>query len=212
MSNLSLNLLETDTEISNLIMKALEEDIAKFIKIVYDKTIKYIATEFKDMMLSSSIYSAIIGVGLKTELGLTDGGQRFINIVDTWIENMYKESTYNKNSFTIRVVRADYKDVIDIDAAIHSVYSKREKQMNHMPWLSWLLLSGSANVITGYSVQYGHPIQSRTQDAIMVKHGMFPIPSKYQGSSQDNFVTDILGRLSVEIESKIQTFAQETEI
>lgn len=213
--DITLTLQDTEAEISKAIWEALKPQIAKFIKIVYAKSLKWIEDDFREHMLNSGTYEALKeNAGLRTELGLPDGGSRFEAIVEKWIENMYTNSICTQDSFEINLVKADYSDVLDMDEAVFNGVSKNPAIGPYTNrWLSWLLLSGNSIVLTtGYGVKYKRPKWSRTDDAIMVKGRTFQIPAQYQGTSNDNVVTNAIESMGSYLEQIITDFAEETEI
>ena len=74
-----------------------------------------------------------------------------------------------------------------------------------LPWLKWLLLDGSAILVPNHSVVFGPNPKSRTGNAIMRldKNRGWSVPSQYQGTESNNWITRALDNAAPEIEKLI---------
>lgn len=70
-----------------------------------------------------------------------------------------------------------------------------------VPWLEWLLISGSAVVVTGYHISFMRPSGSRTGQAIMIPGGTWALPNA--GDMGDNWIENTLRYCATTIGERI---------
>ena len=73
-----------------------------------------------------------------------------------------------------------------------------------LPWLQWLLTSGDAIIITGYSVEYKGSPTSRSGSAIMVPNGVFKVDSSFSGTADDNFISRAINKYQDRIKESVE--------
>ncbi len=148
---------------------------------------------------------------LRWDLGLEDPSatlqeilNRILASVQVNVEIVLRASSIRQGprtlaSFEVVAVKGDYNDLINVPGAAY--YSND----HYIPWLYWLLFSGTQKIVKEYVVRYGFYPKSRSQHAIMVsrkkKKGTgFRIDSRYAGVAENNFITRALDTAGSELE------------
>lgn len=202
----SLKLLETDQAIYNLILKEIE----KILDPVLNKAISGITSELKPLVASSlrnqPEYTSLMAGTLKAEFGLPDS-----SVVDAVIQAMVDSLIITKQNIkiksksgisgglTVNMIKSDFTDIIGLDSAnvITEDYA--------LPWLKWLLLEGTANIVNNYDVLYGPSAYSRSGLAIMKNSDSdWSVPSRFAGTESDNWTTRAIRSIEKDIYKIIQ--------
>lgn len=202
----SLKLLETDQQVFNLVL----QEIQKTLDSVLNKSIPSITSEIKTLVFNSlrnqPEYTSLMAGTLKAEFGLPDS-----SVVDSVIKAMVDSLIITKQNITIRpksgisggltfnMIRSDFSDIIgqDIANVITEDYS--------LPWLKWLLLEGTSNIVTDYDVLYGPSPYSRSGLAIMKNsESGWSVPSAFAGTQSNNWTTRAISGIEKDIYKIIQ--------
>jgi len=192
MTYLHINILESNDEISQKILKALLPEVTKYFNKAFNQCKKEITTIVSNAIVSSPEYQSIMSGKLKYEFGLPDSGSRLASILSFWkyLDIQYDKPKIIKNQinsyFTLSMIKSDYSDVLSSAAATF----KTEKGSD-LEWLQWLLLFGDKVIIKDYSVEIGPNPRSRTGNAVMVGNtrGRWGVPPEFSGTSQNNWIT-----------------------
>lgn len=192
MTYLHINILESNDEISQKILKALLPEVTKYFNKAFNQCKKEIITIVSNAIIASPEYQSIMSGKLKYEFGLPDSTSRLSSILSFWkyLDIQYDKPKIVKNQinsyFTLSMIRADYSDVLSSAAAVF----KTEKGTD-LEWLRWLLLFGDKVIIKDYSVEIGPNPRSRTGNAVMVGNtkGRWSVPPEFSGTSQNNWIT-----------------------
>lgn len=191
--NISFKLLDSNYQISNNILKTLIPELNNYFK----NKLQYI--KFNLPLILSNIlkntpeYNSLINGQLKYEFGIPDSETKLNEILDIWTKNIYIEyksptivSNKIKASFSVSLVRADFSDVLSVDA---SLVIDRLRGYN-LSWLEWLLLEGNKIIIPKQEVIIGPNKFSRTGYAVMRPSSTsWKVPSQYAGTINDNWIT-----------------------
>ena len=193
MVRLSLLLQENTNTISAKIRKQILKDINTTMDKVSIRVIGPIRNLVRQAILDQPEALSLSGGTLAGEFGLPDGRNRIEDIVNQWVSNIIvskKRATASGRlfnaSFTIKMIRADYKDVLQSVSA--SVVTDKGSQLD---WLEWLLLFGDRTIVRGYDVSFQSNRRSRSGIAIMVG-GIgknWGVPPEFSGTINNNFVT-----------------------
>lgn len=206
--NINLKLLESNAEITNLILSAMKDSLNNcFANAVKNLQIS-IPSQVKNAIISQPEYQSLISGKLKYEFGIPDSAGAINSIVDIWINNITINSipiTMGSNSlrggFSINMIRDDYSDVLGSNSA--TVTDTKSSAV--LPWLEWLLLHGGKIIIKNYRVQMGPSPNSRTGMAIMVSSKEnWRVPPEFAGSKDNNWITRSLSKLETIIPKLIQ--------
>jgi hypothetical protein len=203
----SLRLLETDSQISKLIMDEL--------KIILDKAINTalpkISTEIK-ILISESLrnqpeYSSLMTGTLKAELGIADATS-INSVIDALIETLAVQrndiKVTNKGlsgGFVLTMMKSDdMNGVIYTDPA-----SVKDASGYSLPWLEWLLLKGNEILVKNYEVSYFPSPYSRSGMAIMIpSSSSWRVPPQFAGTENDNWTTRAINSVEDSVYKIIQ--------
>lgn len=149
-------------------------------------------------LLQSPTVQEIAGGRLRAELGLVDGAARISNIINTWaeaIEVTYVRTLSTFGGILVSMKTQDYSNVLSMSEAEFVT----EKGVV-LEWLRWLLLEGSARIISNHFFK-GSP-RGRTGGGIMIERqaATWSIPQKHAGTADDNFATRALESMQDEID------------
>lgn len=157
---------------------------------------------FKDATINSLLHGRLRG-----EVGLNKAQSRIDAILQVWVNSLKVNTILATPSFSVKagyrieMIQADYSDVFGLPEA-----NVRTKD-GSLPWLKWLLVYGNQIIVSDYIVDVvPGTIKDRSgTDMIMVpsKSGGWSVPPEFAGTSNNNFVTQIIDRISVEIQKII---------
>jgi hypothetical protein len=204
----SLKLLESDSQIQQMILQALIPSSKKLM----NSSIARIKAELPYLVYtaiaSRAEYNSLVGGQLRLEFGIPDAGIKVSSIIDAWISNIiynYNEPVITgkkiKGSFSAELIRVDFADVLKMSEAnvvdLVNGYS--------LPWLKWLLLDGSATIVPRHDVVFGPNQRSRTGGAIMKSSASgWKVPSEYSGTISDNWITRAIDDAATDIEKLLE--------
>jgi hypothetical protein len=202
--NALISIKETASQIEKKIKIAIGDELNTKYSRVIDKITNFVKKSIYDAVTSQPEYYSLISGQLRIELGLTDGDTRLINILEVWLQGLSVEFSKFRISasnltggITIRAIRSDYSEVLSISDS-EFITEKGER----LPWLSWLLLSGTQTEIANYSIVYG--VFGRTGGGHMVPGGSWSVPAAFAGQDNNNFVTRAMVSVQKDIESYIE--------
>ena len=202
--NIKATILESDDEISRLIMKALLPEINSSLNSAFYKIKERLLLLVQTAITSSPEYTSIMSGQLKYEFGLPDSAARLSEILTFWkyINVEYNRAKINgtrlSGSISISMIKSDYSDVLSSAAAILQTEKGADLQ-----WLSWLLLFGDKTIIKTHNVVLGPSPVSRTGGAIMKasSSGKWGVPSEFSGTANNNWITRAIDSVSQDIDS-----------
>lgn len=188
----SLRLLETDSEISKLIMKEIKIVIDNAI----DKAIPDISKEIKELIAESlrsqPEYSSLMAGTLRAELGIPDS-----NSINAVIQALIETLDVKKNTITITnsglvggflltMMKSD-----DMGGVIYAnISSVNDPKGYSLPWLEWLLFKGNEILVKNYRVSYTPSPYSRSGMAIMTPSSeSWRVPEQFTGTEENNWTT-----------------------
>lgn len=203
--NISIKLLDSNSEIYKKILDALLPQITQYMNGVVQKLKFEISPIIEQAIRNSPEYEAILVGKLKYELGIPDPSVKLEGLIDIWLNSI--EYNYNKpiisnnkikSSFSVNMIRIDFSDVLSTDFA-KVVDTIRGYEL---PWLQWLLLDGTKTIISDYEVLFGQNRASRTGFAIMTpSNNSWRVPSNYAGTIGDNWITRAIDSASPQIQN-----------
>lgn len=189
----SFKLLESNTQISNSILKALLPEIDSYLKKALFKIRQSLREIIRDIIHNTPEYNSLMGGQLQYEFGIANPSSQLATIIDIWSNNIITE--YNspvisgnsiKASFSISLIRSDFNDVLSSDAGF-VIDNFRGYQL---PWLEWLLLEGNKTIVSKQEVVIGPSKFSRTGFALMrPSNKSWRVPSEFAGTLRDNWIT-----------------------
>lgn len=203
-----VNILETQEDISNKILKALRPQVNIYFKNVFDKIQNDLSNIVISAITSSPEYDELISGKLKAEFGIPDSSSRIQRILEVWKNITFKYKPVKNNgkqlvgSFELNMIKQDFSDVINLPEA--SFVTEKGSTLN---WLEWLLLFGDQVIIKEYNVIIGSDPRSRTGMAVMRGsiNGKWSVPSEYSGTINSNWITRAIDNADPLINNLITT-------
>lgn len=204
----SLTLLESDSEISKLIL----EQIRSTLDSTINKALPNISIQIKKLVIEAlknqPEYSSLLAGTLRAELGLPNVG-----VVDQIITAMTETLTITKNpiNVTTKGINGGFKLTMikrdDIDGLIYTdIASVIDDKGYALPWLEWLLLRGKDILVKNYSVSYTSSPYSRSGMAIMVPSSSnWRVPAQFAGTKTNNWITRAIDSVDQDIYSILQS-------
>lgn len=204
----TVSLVESNSDIQQAIASAMLPQCSK----ILDKAKTYLLAEIPVILskaiLSQPEYISLTSGTLRLELGIPDAEQRVSELINKWISspniNIIGPSIKAgqiQASLSIKYIRSNFADVITLDIA----ETRDANTGSIVPWLRWLLLDGSVDLVSGYDVFFGPNPRSRTGGAIMRSSPKnWSIPSSFSGTEEDNWITRAINSVSNDIQSVLQ--------
>jgi hypothetical protein len=209
MAKLSLQLVESDAQITKKIQQALLKEVDKVMGTAVNKVVTPIRNLVKSTLMEQPEVKSLDGGILAAEFGLPDGGRRIEDIIDFWVSNIIvskKKATASRGTvdsgLTIKMIQRDFQDVLNLSSATITTEKGQE-----LPWLEWLLKFGDRVIVRDYQILFSNTRRtSRSGSAIMIKSskGSWGVPSAFAGTIDDNFVTRALEEIEDDIVNLMQ--------
>lgn len=191
---LSIELLETDAQISRKILQEIADQFNKDVSGKLSSITQKIKLVTIDHLKSTSTYESLIKGRLAGHFGLPSSIREGMvnNIIQTIASHIQvrhdiiKVKGFNfSGGTTIEVLLSDFSDIIHMAEAF--VYTERGQDL---PWLEWLLIRGNEIIISQHEV---HLIggKGRSGRGIMVKNdaSVWRVPSEFSGTIRNNWLT-----------------------
>lgn len=202
----SVDLLESDSEIRNLILNAIISDL----KITISRSIPEITSKLKvliaDALRQEPEYQSLISGQLRAEFGIPDPSN-VDRVVQALVETL--EVTNNplsitsggiKGGFTLNMMRSN-----DLGGVIYSEIAATIDKDYALPWLEWLLLKNNQILVKNYEVKYTNDPRSRSGMALMFKSDKnWRVPPEFAGSQTNNWTTRAVERVEQKVYQIIQ--------
>lgn len=201
--NISVKILETTSQISNLIANTLKPEVDKVLSIAGKKSVEKIKPLLADGLRSEPEYQSLTSGKLRLEFGIPNPGSidSIINkLADTaTVEVSSSKITSNGISGNFRVTALKSDDMNGLLSDNDAVVIDAERGYT-LPWLSWLLYEGNKPVVKNYQVRLGNNPFSRTGMAIMVDSpDSWRVPPEFAGTVNNNWTTRAIDRISNQI-------------
>lgn len=205
--NLSLTILESDSQIKSLILAEIKNIIDNSISKSIPKITNEIKIAVSLALKAEPEYQSLIGGELKAELGIPDIGQ-VDRVIDLMTETLkvrlvpIKVSSFGlSGGFELTMLESsDLGGVVSAAPA----YVTDVKGYS-LPWLEWLCLRNNEIIVRNFDVKYGPSRNSRSGMAIMVpSSNSWRVPPAFAGSSNRNWTTRAIERVEPQVYSIIQ--------
>lgn len=211
--NISLKILESNSQIQQSIMQALLPQVNDYMKDAISTIRKEIGTIVNNAIINTPEYDSLISGKLKYELGIPDANTKIAGLLDIWTKNIYIEymppkiiSSKIKSSFSASLIKSSFDDVLSTDLAyvIDNIYQYR------LPWLEWLLLEGNKIIVKKQEVVMGPNPRSRTGFALMRgSNKNWKVPAEFAGTIRDNWITRAIDNTEAEINNLLERALQQ---
>jgi hypothetical protein len=187
-----INLVETQDEIEDKILRALRPEVNKYLKKIFDNIKPQVINIVTNAIINSPEYNSLLSGQLKYEFGLPDSDSRINTILQFWkkVNAEYKTVLIQRKKlvggFVINMIDQSYADVLNL--SVSSFITEKGSILN---WLEWLLLFGNKTIIKDYTVEIGPNARSRTGQAVMkgIQKSKWSVPSQFSGTPNDNWIT-----------------------
>jgi hypothetical protein len=199
---ISLNLLESDSQIRSLILNSIISQLKQTIAKSIPKINNDLKILVKQALKEEPEYQSLVGGKLRAEFGIPDS-----NSVDSVVEALGNtlEITQSplvagpsgiKGGFILYMMKSsDMGGIIYTDIA-----SSIDSKGYSIPWLEWLLLKNNQILVKNYEVRYTNSSRSRSGMALMYhSDSNWRVPPEFAGSITNNWTTRAVDR----IESKV---------
>ena len=205
--NLSLTILESDSEIKSLILAQIKNVIDNSISKSIPKITNEIKAAVSLALKSEPEYHSLIGGEFKAQFGIPDAGQ-VDRVIDLMIETLkvrpapIKVSSFGlSGGFELTMLESsDLGGVVSAPPA----YVIDTKGYS-LPWLEWLCLRNNEIIVRNFDVKYGPSRNSRSGMAIMVPSAnSWRVPPAFVGSVGRNWTTRAIERVEPQVYSIIQ--------
>lgn len=208
----SINLLESDSQIYELILKNLLPLVNKKLDNAITKIIRLINLGLENSIRNQTEYNSLTSPNgkLRLEFGIEDP-----SIVDRVINSVLDSVFVQKNNLRISnksivggVILGFFPNNAIIDIA--EQFSVITEKGQPLPWLKWLLFDGTSDIIKNYDVKLGPNPKSRTGEAIMIEtNKSWRVPAEFAGTYSNNWFTRAIDNIDDSIEEIIKKSLEE---
>lgn len=201
--NLTVQLLESNSDIAKLIISQIKDIIQQAINKALPKITNEIKLIVDEALRNQPEYTSLMSGKLKAELGIPDSSvidrviQALVDTLEITNNGVKTSSNGISGGFKLTMIKSDdIGGVINIDEA-----SVVDDKGYSLPWLEWLLLKGNQNLVKNYTVKYTSSTRSRSGLAIMQPDDSFNwrVPSEFSGTPQNNWTTRAIDSVEKEI-------------
>jgi hypothetical protein len=196
-----LKILETNAQIKKMIAECIKEEFDEYVSSVLTQNAPLIRLRFKNFMHQSPEFDELSKGFMAPELGFPAGtGPSYIySVIEKASENVMVHYVSGKNSKIIVFLQDGWQDSL-----LASYTRITTESGQNLPWLHWLLTEGSKTIIFDHTFverpYQRHGPTGRSLRGIMIKHKSWRIPEPYTGTLDRNFITELFGRFSDELE------------
>lgn len=203
----SINLLESDATIRKLILEAMASEVS----VIINKSIPSINNDIK-VLLENSIksqpeYDSLKNGQLRYEFGISNP-----DLVDRVIDAIVTNGKINQTKIKITNIGLsggfiyNILDEATVDGLLFTdIASSIDDSGYSLPWLEWLLYSGTRPIVRNYSVKFGPNARSRSGMAVMVRsNNNWAVPAQFAGTASNNWLTRALDNIDDDINQIIQ--------
>jgi hypothetical protein len=206
---LSVNILESDSSIRNLILNAIISDL----NITISKSIPEITNKLKDLIADSlrqePEYQSLISGKLRAEFGIPNPEDvdkvisALVNTLEVNQQSLSSTISGIKGGFSLFMMKSS-----DLNGIIYTeIASSMDSSGYSLPWLEWLLLKNNQILVKNYEVKYTNSTRSRSGMALMFHSSQnWRVPPEFAGSQTNNWTTRAVDR----VEQKVYDIISQT--
>ena len=202
---LSVNILETDSQIARAINKALAKEINSLINKNNNKVLRELREQIRTWVLQTPEISSLLTQGLEYSLnalfGLTPSSSP--SAVDAIASSVAEATSITVNKVSERNLAGniqfhfqptDFGNLLGLPEG----HQLSEEGID-LHWLDWLLTKGDAVIVQGYF--YDPQGEGRSGGGTMKLGGSFRVPPEFSGTLDNNFITRVFDDKQKAIES-----------
>jgi hypothetical protein len=199
MAKASIRLVETSAQIQKKVERALRSEINKVLATSAKSIEAKVRPIIQGALTNSPEIQSLNGGTLAADFGLTSNpGNQIVSAVVASL-NVRAERGKGKilGGIVVELQPTDFSNLLGLSVA--------EQQIDGgaIPWLYWLLTQGDTIIIANYGVEYGQ--FGRTNEARMSeKFAPFKVDSNFSGTTENNFITRAVDKVSKQIRQAIQ--------
>jgi hypothetical protein len=206
---ISLALLETNSEINKSILSGIADHMRETMVKSQPSILEDIRGLIRDALKQEPEYSSLTSGKLRAELGIPNPSivDSIVNkIADTVTISMNPVRATNRGvlgGFTLTAISS-----LDIGGLIGDPDAFVQDSLNgySLPWLEWLMLRGTSEIVKNYTVDMTSNPNSRSGMALMVTDtNSWRVPSEFAGVAENNWSTRAIERIEKNIPTTIQT-------
>jgi hypothetical protein len=205
----SIKLVETNKQIRDKVMKALQPEMAKFMKNIVPKLKSKIVPILSTAIVSAPEYESILNGKLKYEFGIPDSSFKLQGLLSIWLNNIQIQylppkisNSFINSSISINMIKADFSDVLGSEYA-QVIDTARGYGLF---WLEWLLLDGRKAIVQDREVVLGPNKYSRTGFAVMSPSRKdWSVATEYAGTMQDNWITRAVDTAAEDVDNLLRS-------
>lgn len=212
--NMSLTLLESDSQIRKVILQEILNTLDKAIKSAVPNIVIQIKDLVREALKREPEYQSLISGKLKAEFGIPFSSDVDV-VVDALVDTLQIKNNPLRitnlgiaGGFTLTMMKSD-----DLDGVINIVSARVIDQTRgySLPWLEWLLLKNNQILVRNYKVRMQSNSLSRSGMALMVDSNTnWRVPPEFSGSQTNNWttraVTTIEDKITKIIRTNIETY------
>lgn len=209
---LSVSLIESDSQIRNLILDSLTKQISAGLQRSINPLTQAIKTIMTKALQSQPEYQSLISGQLRKEFGIANA-----NNVDIVINNLI--NTLSVKILPIKTINTGLSGGISIEMIPSDNFGGAlsdpsasvvdEDKGYSLPWLEWLLLKGTDIIVKNYEVKFGPNPNSRSGDAIMVSSTKnWRVPPEFVGTQRNNWTTRAIESAEEELTNTIKSIVE----
>ena len=212
--NISVVLLESNTQIKNKILKAITEDLNRLIPPVMNRIEARIRAATFIFFQQTETYYSLVNGELAGHFGIPSINRQhnIDTILKTIANNMEIEYEVARQSagqikggITVRVLMRDFSDLFGLPQA--TIITKNGDLLD---WLRWLLAAGDKIIIKEWDIDLGIG-EGRSGMGVMVPStaGAWRVPPEFAGTITNNWLTRALSDNANRYLSIIQTIIED---
>ena len=187
-SNVTINIVESDSQIEKMILHALVKEANKILNSVKNNIVNNVKPVVRKALNSSLTLESLRQGVLKADFGLTRDPtpaiiDTIVNSVEVRTTRLSAVGSSIKGGLMLTVQPTDYS-LLTTSPAIGGQVIKG----GIMPWLDWLLVSGDAIIIANFGVEYG-PYGRSGGGRMVEEKRPFKVNTNHSGTLDNNFIT-----------------------
>jgi len=203
----NINLLESDATIRKLILEGFADELNR----VINESIPIITFRTKEI-INNAIktepeYDSLKNGQLRYEFGIPNPDS-----VDKIIDAIVNNGKFTKQKIKITNIGLSggfIYSILDEETVEGLLYTDIASTVDDsgysLPWLEWLLYSGTRPIVRNYSVKFGSNARSRTGMAVMVRsNNNWSVPAQFAGTLSNNWFTRAFDKIDDEITDTIK--------
>ena len=187
-SNVTINIVESDSQIEKMILRLLVKEANKILNKVKNNMVNNVKPVVRKALNASRTIESLRNGVLKADFGLTRDPtsaiiDTIVNSVEVRATRLSAVGSSIKGGLTLTVQPTDYAFL-----TTNPTIGGQAIKGGVMPWLDWLLVSGDAIIIANFGVEYG-PYGRSGGGRMVEEKRPFKVNTNHSGTIDNNFIT-----------------------